>query len=325
MKLIKYEAARSALQAAMSVDEVKDIRDKVDALRAYARQRNDTEMEVWLSEIKLRADRRIGEISNDLEKAKPGGAGGGSELPTGGKIAKNEALKQAGISTSTAHRCEQLASLSEAEIEQVVAEAKHKKKPIRTSEVLRRRNREEKVKIIKQGNAALPDENFNVIYADPPWRYEHVKTESRAIENQYPTMTLDEIKALDVPAADDCVLFLWATSPKLSESLEVITSWGFEYRTCAVWDKQKIGMGYYFRQQHELLLVATKGNLPVPEPSNRKPSVFSYKRGKHSSKPIEIYDLITQMYPDFDDSRIELFCRTPQEGWCVWGNQSDGK
>lgn len=200
-----------------------------------------------------------------------------------------------------------------------VVKAIHRKK---TEE--RHKKRAEKIVEISQSNKPIPDSEgpFNVIYADPPWRYEHVKTESRAIENQYPTMSLDEICALPVAkvAADDCILFMWATSPKLEESMRVLSAWGFTYRTCAVWDKQKIGMGYYFRQQHELLLVASKGNLPVPLPENRPSSVFSVVRGEHSAKPHEFYKVIEQMYPEYP--KAEFFCRSPQEGWFVWGNQS---
>lgn len=98
---------------------------------------------------------------------------------------------------------------------------------------------------------------FNLIYADPPWKYRYSRSKSRRIENHYDTMTLQNIKDLPVQQiiADDCVLFLWATAPKLLEALEVLQAWGFGYRTCAVWDKEIIGMGYYFRGQHELLLV----------------------------------------------------------------------
>lgn len=162
---------------------------------------------------------------------------------------------------------------------------------------------------------------FPVIYADPPWRYEHVKTENRAIENQYPTMALEEICALSVPviAAPNCVLFLWATSPKLAEAMRVIEAWGFTYRTCAVWVKDKIGMGYYFRQRHELLLVATRGELPVPEPSDRHDSVIEGERTEHSAKPVEFYEVIEAMYPEY--RRIELFSRNPRLGWAGWGNQ----
>lgn len=161
-----------------------------------------------------------------------------------------------------------------------------------------------------------------VIYADPPWRYEHVETESRAIENQYPTMSLEEICALGpkIPATADAVLFLWATSPKLAEAMRVLEAWGFAYRTCAVWDKEKIGMGYYFRQQHELLLVATRGTPPTPAPADRPSSVLRAVRGKHSAKPAEFAELIEAMYPELP--KVELFCRSPRDGWSAWGNQA---
>ena len=164
-----------------------------------------------------------------------------------------------------------------------------------------------------------PSGEYSVIYADPPWRYEYSQSESREIENQYPTMDLDSICNLAVPAADDCVLFLWATSPKLEDAMRVIDSWGFTYRTCAIWDKQKIGMGYYFRQQHELLLVATKGSPPVSDPSDRVSSVISAPRGEHSRKPEIIYEVIESMY--HGRPMVELFCREPREGWAVWGNE----
>jgi len=188
----------------------------------------------------------------------------------------------------------------------------------------RRTERIEKIVEISRGNAPLGQvsDKYAVIYADPPWRYEHSETESRAIENHYPTMSLDEIKALPVVdiAYDDCILFLWATSPKLHESMQVLDAWGFSYRTCAVWDKQKIGMGYYFRQQHELLLVAVRGAPPTPRPGDRPSSVMSFERGPHSAKPLEVYEVIEAMYPELP--KLEMFCRDPRDGWGVWGNQS---
>lgn len=161
---------------------------------------------------------------------------------------------------------------------------------------------------------------YPVIYADPPWQYEYSKSQARAIENHYSTMSLDEIKALPVPAHNDAILFLWATSPKLTEALEVLGAWGFEYRTCAVWDKGKIGMGYYFRQQHELLLVGTRGDIPAPLPANRPPSVFSVARGQHSVKPDCVYKFIESMYPGL--LKLEMFSNRPRKGWAAWGNQA---
>lgn len=186
-----------------------------------------------------------------------------------------------------------------------------------------REERVERINEISKGNAPLATpQRYPVIYADPPWRYEHSKTVSREIENQYPTMSLEEICDLPIVglAAKDAVLFLWTTSPKLAESMDVITAWGFTYRTCMVWDKERMGMGYYARQQHELLLICTRGELPVPEPANRPRSVQRIVRDpEHSVKPVEFYEIIEAMYPEY--SRIELFARNEREGWSAWGNQ----
>jgi N6-adenosine-specific RNA methylase IME4 len=165
---------------------------------------------------------------------------------------------------------------------------------------------------------------FPVIYADPPWQYEHVETWDRAIENHYPTMELDAICNMPVKqlATDDAILFLWVTSPKVAEAIRVIEAWGFVYRTCMVWDKGQIGMGYYFRQQHELLFVAARGALPVPMTENRYPSVLHAPRGRHSEKPVEVYEIIESMYPEY--RKIELFSRKAREGWFAWGNEVNG-
>ena len=165
----------------------------------------------------------------------------------------------------------------------------------------------------------MSDRVYDVIYADPPWRYDFSKSNSREIENQYPTMTVEEICALRVPSAKNSVLYLWATAPKLLEALAVMKAWGFQYKTQAVWDKQVLGMGYWFRGQHELLLVGTKGNFSPPPQPLRTSSVFSYHRNKHSKKPAEIRDYIKAWFPLAN--RVELFAREASEGWAVWGNE----
>lgn len=131
---------------------------------------------------------------------------------------------------------------------------------------------------LEKVNKPIPDGQFNVIYADPPWQYDFCCTDSRKIENHYPTMSAEEIAKIKFTTADDAVLFLWATAPKLREALYVMESWGFTYKTHAVWDKEIIGMGYWFRSQHELLLIGTKGNMNPPEPEKRYPSIIKSKR-----------------------------------------------
>lgn len=179
-----------------------------------------------------------------------------------------------------------------------------------------REDRAEQLKV-----AVFPTGKYGVIYADPPWLYEFAESDNRSLDNQYPQMTLDSICALPVSniSLDDSVLFLWSTSPKLAEAMRVIEAWGYVYRTCAVWDKEIIGMGYYFRQQHELLLLATRGSPSVPDPANRPASLFKERRGKHSVKPDLVYGLIERMYPGLP--RVELFARQPHKGWVAYSNE----
>ena len=81
---------------------------------------------------------------------------------------------------------------------------------------------------------------YKVIYADPPWRYEQ-KNLSGSAEKHYSTMSIDELCALPIEqlADKDCILFLWATFPMLTEALQLIKAWGFKYKTVAfVWVKK---------------------------------------------------------------------------------------
>jgi N6-adenosine-specific RNA methylase IME4 len=170
---------------------------------------------------------------------------------------------------------------------------------------------------------SLPSGQFPLLLADPPWRYENppMGGSNRSIENQYPTMQLDDICALPIAqiAADDALLYMWATAPKLAECLAVIAAWGFTYRTNVVWVKDKIGMGYHARSQHELLLIAKRGELPPPLPEDRESSVIFADRGRHSEKPVAFYELIERWYPTLP--KLELFQREARDGWTGWGNQ----
>ena len=172
---------------------------------------------------------------------------------------------------------------------------------------------------------ALPDKKYGVIYADPEWRFEVWSRETglnAAADNHYPTSPIEVIKARDVPsiAADDCVLFLWATVPMLPQALEVMAAWGFLYVTNFAWAKDKAGTGYWNRNQHELLLVGRKGNIPVPAPGTQWPSVINAPIRQHSRKPDEAYELIETYFPTLP--KIELNCRgAARSGWDAWGNE----
>jgi N6-adenosine-specific RNA methylase IME4 len=169
--------------------------------------------------------------------------------------------------------------------------------------------------------APLPAGRYNLILADPPWRYDFSNTTGRSVEQHYHTMDLDSICAMKVRdlAADSAILFLWATMPKLPEALRVIEAWGFEYKSGAIWRKSGMGMGYYFRVDHELLLVATIGEPGVPLPENRVSSVIDAQKLGHSTKPEVFRELLERMYPAA--KRIELFCRSTRQGWDAWGDE----
>jgi N6-adenosine-specific RNA methylase IME4 len=185
-----------------------------------------------------------------------------------------------------------------------------------------RAQRVERVADQARASALSPDgARYPVIMADPPWRY--VDEEGRgSAEDHYATMSLEEICAMPVAAraTDDAVIFLWATAPLLPEAFEVLRAWGFEYRTSSVWDKERIGIGHWFRVQHEHLLVGVRGNFPTPPPAARPSSVIRARRGEHSSKPDEAYAIVEAMWPGLP--RLELFARRERAGWNVWGAEA---
>jgi len=264
---------------------------------------------------------------------------------------RNASLAEAGIDKHLADRARKLAAIPADEFDGIVSDWRGRveqeiervsvnllasgereildaAKQIRADRALKsREDRIVRIDEISRGNAELGTSiRYPVIYADPPWRYENppMGGTNRSIENHYPTMTLDEICALPVSdlATEDALLYLWATAPKLAECMKVIEAWGFEYRTNIVWDKMKIGMGYHARNQHELLLIAKRGEIPPPPVGKQPASVIRIPRGKHSAKPEEFHEIIERAYPEL--SKIELFSRSPREGWASYGNEVPG-
>ena len=167
---------------------------------------------------------------------------------------------------------------------------------------------------------------YNVIYADPPWRYK-LWTGGGAADEHYPTMSIEDIKALPVDklAAKDCALFLWITFPMLHEAWDVMRAWGFDFKTVAfVWIKLNRtadtlfwGMGHWTRANAEICLLATKGK--PKRVSKSVHQICDARIMEHSRKPDEIRDRIVQLCGDLP--RIELFSRQISDGWDCWGNE----
>ncbi len=169
---------------------------------------------------------------------------------------------------------------------------------------------------------ALPETKYGVILADPEWRFEPYSRETgmdRAADNHYPTSPTDAICNRDVRriAADDCVLFLWATVPMLKDALRVMEAWGFTYKSHFVWVKNRTGTGYWARNRHELLLIGARGRIPAPAPGTQWASVIEAEVRRHSQKPDLVYELIEAYYPTMP--KIELNARKARPGWDCWG------
>jgi N6-adenosine-specific RNA methylase IME4 len=192
--------------------------------------------------------------------------------------------------------------------------------------VIKRSKRRKVEEALAEQIAALPDKKYGVILADPEWKFETWSDDgqNKNAALHYAVSDLSDIKARDVPAiaAKDCVLFLWATVPMLPQALEVMAAWDFEYKTHFAWVKDRTGTGYWNKNQHELLLLGTKGNIPSPADGTQWSSVIHAPRGRHSEKPEKALELIEAYFPNLP--KIELNRRgPPRPGWDAWGAEAE--
>ena len=184
---------------------------------------------------------------------------------------------------------------------------------------------------------SLPKKKYDIIYADPPWDYngkmQFDKT-STTKENldlsrkifissaifKYPTLKLEELMKLSLSniMKEDCLLFMWTTSPQLENAIKLGTGWGFEYKTVAfIWNKLIHNPGQYTLSNCELCLVFKHGKIPRPRGVRNIQQLVSAPRQGHSVKPIEVINGITAMFPT--QKKIELFARRKILGWDSWG------
>ena len=119
---------------------------------------------------------------------------------------------------------------------------------------------------------------------------------------------------------DDCLMFMWSSSPHLDQAIELLKTWGFKWSTIGfVWDKQMVNPSFYTLSQVEICLIGKRGRIPKPRGARNIRQFVSVKRGKHSQKPDEVRKRIEQMFPT--QNKIELFAREKHFGWDVWGNE----
>ena len=174
----------------------------------------------------------------------------------------------------------------------------------------------------------FPDEKYQIVYADPPWKYKE-SWGNGSNEWTYPTMGNQDILNMGISnvVADNAHLYLWVTNPFLYMGLEVCKQWGFEYKTLITWVKTykdgtpEMGMGYYFRSCTEHIIFGAKNKMKCINKTTK--NMFSaVNLKKHSQKPTEVRDMIVRCSGDLP--RIELFAREEVDGWDALGNEIDG-
>lgn len=176
------------------------------------------------------------------------------------------------------------------------------------------------------------NKKYDIVYADPPWDYKGQKQTGKQKETtggaitHYPTMKLKEMipafkPLLDEQTADDCLLFMWTSSPHLDQSIALGLGWGFKYATVAfVWYKQRKNPGFYTMSSCELCLVFKKGKIPQPRGARNIEQLVSELRREHSRKPDKVRSNIEKMFPT--QKKLEMFSRTTVEGWDPFGNET---
>ena len=177
----------------------------------------------------------------------------------------------------------------------------------------------------------FPNKKYQIIYADPPWSYKNKKVFGKfknkngyidgGCLSKYSTMDLIDICNLPIRDISDknAILFLWTTTPFLEDCFKVVSAWGFKFKTALYWRKiMSLGMGFWFRGQVEILIVAIKGKVKAFH--SQKPNFIQTRALRHSEKPDEFRKLIEEVTNEYPD-KIELFARQQADGWDVWGNE----
>lgn len=179
----------------------------------------------------------------------------------------------------------------------------------------------------------LGNKKFRTIMADPPWRFTNrtgkVAPEHKRL-NRYSTMDLQDICGMPISdhAEETSHLYMWVPNALLPDGLEVMKSWGFQYKSNIIWHKIRKdggsdgrGVGFYFRNVTEILLFGVKGKKARTEaPARSQVNMIQTRKREHSRKPDEQYELIESCSKG---PYLELFARGTRPGWTYWGNQAD--
>jgi len=197
--------------------------------------------------------------------------------------------------------------------EMTLPKAKKKHKERKRKEEIKQQRQD-----IAEGKSNLPQGVFEIIAIDPPWPYgTEYDADGRRAANPYPEMSLEEIQAIKLPAAADCVLWLWTTHKFMRHSFALLDAWGFRDVAILTWVKDRMGLGSWLRSQSEFCIMAVKGK-PTISLSNQT-TVINGAMREHSRKPDEFYQMVDSLCVG---RKLDYFSRQEREGWAVFGNDT---
>jgi N6-adenosine-specific RNA methylase IME4 len=338
-ELTRYDDLCRAVAEAKSVDEAIDLANKADALRVYYRKAKNRQLEIDAGEIRIRAERRLGELLAEGKEKGWFGEGRPPENCNPDEQFPRVSLSEIGIDRPLSARAQAVARLPREEFERDMGRWREDVAKVGarvTTNLLREREKAARrdefrgrvadgCSVEDLGKLIDARHTFGTIYADPPWLY---KTWSEKGEDRAPEYRRDPLKAMaEMPvaklAADDCVLLMWAIGPMLREALDLIDAWGFDLKTMGfVWMKTNadgslfMGNGYWTRANAEICLLATRGK-PLRLDMGVPMAVLA-PRGEHSAKPEEIHERIERLV---GGPYLELYARKERPGWTTWGNE----
>lgn len=241
---------------------------------------------------------------------------------------REEIAKELGWSTGKTAHADYVWQHSDDEVKEKVRSGEFSIKQAYNEVKKEKKKEERKIRIEEIKNKLETEELeqptglFDVIVIDPPWDYkfnEHqYDPDVRRGNVDYPTTSVTELKQSEIPAKDDCILFLWTTHAFLRDAFDLLDTWDFKYIATLVWDKEKIGIGRNIRLQVEFCLMAKKGSPIIYGDSER--DIIREPRREHSRKPEEFYSKVERMTVG---RKLDYFGREAREGWCVYGAEAE--
>jgi N6-adenosine-specific RNA methylase IME4/ParB-like chromosome segregation protein Spo0J len=230
------------------------------------------------------------------------------------------AAKAVGMDRRTYEKAKAVVASAESEPEKGKALAEEMDRTGKVNGAFKKMTTARAAEEIRNETPPLPTGPFRVIVADPPWRYDNRPDDpTHRAANPYPTMTIQELAAMNVKAIahDDAVLWLWVTNAFLPDVWPIITAWGFTYKTTLTWVKDRMGTGDWLRGKTEHCLMCIRGK-PTITLTNQTTVIYGAMR-EHSRKPDEFFSLIDGLCPG---SKCELFQRNAREGYVGHGNEA---